>query len=158
MKTSWRKKAHKLVKRRLPIIGWIRRYTKKDLISDAIAGITVGLTVVPQSMAYAAIVGLSPEVNLHIFKLNQCGKLVYLLNLFMDQYGLYSSYVGVLTYILLGTCAQATIGPTAVMELLTFQICGPNYPACVILTGFYSGVFELLLAMLRLGWYKFSIN
>ncbi|OXA64562.1 Sodium-independent sulfate anion transporter [Folsomia candida] len=128
MKTSWRKKAHKLVKRRLPIIGWIRRYTKKDLISDAIAGITVGLTVVPQSMAYAAIVGLSPE------------------------YGLYSSYVGVLTYILLGTCAQATIGPTAVMELLTFQICGPNYPACVILTGFYSGVFELLLAMLRLGW------
>lgn len=59
-----------MVKRRLPVIGWIRRYTKKDFISDMIAGVTVGLTVVPQSMAYAAIAGLSPEVkefgvNLH---------------------------------------------------------------------------------------------
>jgi MFS superfamily sulfate permease-like transporter len=39
-------------------------YTRGDMISDLIAGITVGLTVVPQSMAYAAIAGLSPEVKL----------------------------------------------------------------------------------------------
>ncbi|OXA50007.1 Sodium-independent sulfate anion transporter [Folsomia candida] len=122
------KKAFKMVKRRLPVIGWIRRYTKKDFISDMIAGVTVGLTVVPQSMAYAAIAGLSPE------------------------YGLYSSYIGVLIYAVLGSCAQATIGPTAVMGLLTFQTCGQDYPSCAILTGFYSGVFELLLAVLRLGW------
>lgn len=37
------------------------------------------------------------------------------------------------------------------MGLLTFQTCGQDYPSCAILTGFYSGVFELLLAVLRLG-------
>jgi len=62
--------------------------------------------------------------------------------------------VGVLVYVLLGSCAQATIGPTAVMGLLTFQTCGQDYPSCAILTGFYAGVFELLLAVLRLGEYS----
>jgi sodium-independent sulfate anion transporter 11 len=104
------KKTFTIVKRRLPFIKWARCYTRKDFISDLIAGITVGLTVVPQSMAYAAIAGLSPE------------------------YGLYSSYIGVLTYVFLGSCAQATIGPTAVMGLLTFQTCGAgNYGVTRIL-------------------------
>lgn len=52
----------KLVKRRLPITGWLPKYTKGDILGDVIAGVTVGLTVVPQSMAYAAIAGLTPEV------------------------------------------------------------------------------------------------
>jgi len=56
------KSLKKQVLRRLPILSWIKRYTRTDLVSDLIAGITVGLTVVPQSMAYAAIAGLSPEV------------------------------------------------------------------------------------------------
>lgn len=68
------------------------------------------------------------------------------------QYGLYSSYIGVLIYVILGSSRSCTIGPTAVMGLLTFQTCGQDYPSCAILTGFYSGVFEILLAILRLGW------
>ncbi|ODM99088.1 Sodium-independent sulfate anion transporter [Orchesella cincta] len=118
----------KTLKKRLPITSWLPAYTRKDGVSDIIAGVTVGLTVVPQSMAYAAIAGLTPE------------------------YGLYSSYLGVLIYVLLGTCRQATIGPTAVMGLLTYQTCGQDYPACVILTGFYAGMFELIMAALQLGW------
>ncbi len=54
----------KMLKKRIPILGWMPSYTRGDMISDLIAGITVGLTVVPQSMAYAAIAGLSPEVKL----------------------------------------------------------------------------------------------
>ena len=42
--------------------------------------------------------------------------------------------------------------PTAVMGLLTFQTCGNNNPSCAILTAFYSGVFELSMAILSLGW------
>lgn len=38
------------------------------------------------------------------------------------------------------------------MSLLTFQTCGQDYPACVVLTAFYSGVFELIMAFLQLGW------
>lgn len=38
------------------------------------------------------------------------------------------------------------------MALLTFQTCGQDYPACVVLTGFYAGVFELIMAFLQLGW------
>lgn len=51
-----------LLSRRLPIINWVRRYTLKDAISDFIAGITLGLTMVPQSIAYAALAGLTPQV------------------------------------------------------------------------------------------------
>ncbi|CAL8112209.1 unnamed protein product [Orchesella dallaii] len=118
----------KMFKKRLPIFTWLPIYNKTDLVSDLIAGITVGLTVVPQSMAYAAIAGLTPE------------------------YGLYSSYLGALIYVILGTTRQATIGPTAVMGLLTYQTCGQDYPACAILTGFYAGIFELIMAFLQLGW------
>ena len=56
-------KVLKMCKKRVPIFDWILTYKKGDLIADLIAGVTVGLTVVPQSMAYAAIAGLSPEVR-----------------------------------------------------------------------------------------------
>lgn len=44
-----------------------------------------------------------------------------------------------------------TIGPTAVMGLLTYETCGSDYPPCAILTGFYAGIFELMMAILQLG-------
>lgn len=56
------KSCQKQIRKRLPILSWLPTYKKTDLAADIIAGITVGLTVVPQSMAYAAIAGLSPEV------------------------------------------------------------------------------------------------
>lgn len=56
-------RALKMLRKRVPIFGWMPDYKKGDLIADLIAGVTVGLTVVPQSMAYAAIAGLSPEVS-----------------------------------------------------------------------------------------------
>jgi sodium-independent sulfate anion transporter 11 len=45
-----------------PICKWLPKYTKYQAISDAIAGITLGLTMIPQSIAYATLAGLSAQV------------------------------------------------------------------------------------------------
>lgn len=51
-----------LLKRRLPILGWLPDYDSDKMLCDAIAGITVGLTVMPQGLAYATLAGLEPQV------------------------------------------------------------------------------------------------
>lgn len=48
--------------KRLPILSWLPKYNSEKAISDAIAGITVGLTVMPQGLAYAILAGLEPQV------------------------------------------------------------------------------------------------
>ncbi|KAI8343201.1 sulfate transporter family-domain-containing protein [Chlamydoabsidia padenii] len=80
-----------------PIATWIGRYNLTWLIRDLIAGITVGIVVVPQSMAYAKIAMLPP------------------------QYGLYTAFVGLCVYCLFATSKDISIGPTAVMSLLVGQ-------------------------------------
>lgn len=52
-----------LLKRRLPILGWLPTYDSDKFFSDIIAGITVGLTVMPQGLAYATLAGLEPQVR-----------------------------------------------------------------------------------------------
>lgn len=49
--------------RKLPILAWLPKYTFSYLASDLIAGITVGLTVIPQGIAYAGVAGLPPQVG-----------------------------------------------------------------------------------------------
>lgn len=53
---------YKTVTKRLPILQWWPTYTLEDCIGDFLAGITVGLTLIPQSMAYSALAGLPPQV------------------------------------------------------------------------------------------------
>ncbi|GAA5986232.1 hypothetical protein JCM11641_002899 [Rhodosporidiobolus odoratus] len=79
--------------RLFPIKNWIWAYNLKWFVADAIAGITVCLVLVPQSMSYAKIATLSPE------------------------YGLYSSFVGVMVYCLFATSKDVSVGPVAVMSL-----------------------------------------
>ena len=50
------------LKQKLPIITWLPKYRLKSLKCDFIAGLTVGLTVIPQGMAYAALAGLDLQV------------------------------------------------------------------------------------------------
>lgn len=69
-----------------PFTKWILRYNVQWLIGDLIAGITVGAVVVPQSMAYAQLALLPVE------------------------YGLYSSFMGVLIYWFFATSKDITIG------------------------------------------------
>ena len=46
-----------------PISVWLPKYTQFQAISDIVAGITLGLTMIPQSIAYAALAGLSAQVT-----------------------------------------------------------------------------------------------
>lgn len=52
----------KMLYRRLPILGWLPKYNGDDALGDIVAGITVGLTVIPQSLAYSNVAGLPPQV------------------------------------------------------------------------------------------------
>lgn len=81
-----------------PIARWIYRYNLTWLWSDLIAGLTVGAVVVPQGMSYAKIATLPPE------------------------YGLYSSFVGVMIYCFFATSKDVSIGPVAVMSLQVSKV------------------------------------
>ncbi|KAK0503038.1 sulfate transporter family-domain-containing protein [Armillaria luteobubalina] len=120
-----------------PILGWITRYNLGWLTGDVIAGLTVGIVLVPQSMSYAQIATLSPE------------------------YGLYSSFIGVLLYCIFATSKDVSIGPVAVMSLTVSQIIkhvddahpgrwdGPQIATTV---AFIAGFIVLGIGLLRLGW------
>ncbi|XP_078257525.1 sodium-independent sulfate anion transporter [Rhinoraja longicauda] len=109
-----------------PLLAWLPRYSGHWLRMDCLAGLTVGLTVVPQALAYAEIAGLPV------------------------QYGLYSSFVGCFVYCLLGTSKDITLGPTAIMSLLVSTY-GRHDPAYAVLLAFLCGCIQLALGVLRLG-------
>lgn len=58
------------VAQRLPVLSWLPRYRIPWLLQDALAGITVGLTAVPQGIAYGVVAGLNPEVNIKTDRIN----------------------------------------------------------------------------------------
>ena len=53
----------KTLYKRLPVLRWLPRYNAQDALGDLVAGITVGLTVIPQSLAYSNVAGLPPQVE-----------------------------------------------------------------------------------------------
>ncbi|XP_029339756.1 sodium-independent sulfate anion transporter isoform X2 [Mus caroli] len=114
------------LRRRLPVLAWLRDYSLQWLRLDFIAGLSVGLTVIPQALAYAEVAGLPP------------------------QYGLYSAFMGCFVYFFLGTSRDVTLGPTAIMSLLvsfyTFR-----EPAYAVLLAFLSGCIQLAMGLLHLG-------
>nr|CAI5829136.1 unnamed protein product [Callosobruchus analis] len=116
-----------VVEKRVPVVKWSRLYTTRHLVSDVIAGFTVGLTVMPQALAYATLGGLEP------------------------QYGLYSSFVGCFVYAIFGSIKDITIGPTALMALMTYQqVVDRNFDYAFLLC-FLSGVVQIIMAVLHLG-------
>ncbi|GAA5907074.1 hypothetical protein JCM6882_005162 [Rhodosporidiobolus microsporus] len=121
-----------------PFTRWILNYNAQWLAGDLIAGLTVGMVVVPQSMSYAKIATLSPE------------------------FGLYSSFVGVMIYALFATSKDVTIGPVAVMSLQVSKVIqhvqdqpgGADIPGYIIGTvlALLCGIIVLGIGLLRLGW------
>ncbi|XP_053608013.1 sodium-independent sulfate anion transporter-like [Plodia interpunctella] len=120
---GWRAAA----RRRLPVLEWARRYDRLAAAADAVAGVTLGLMLVPQSIAYATLADLPV------------------------QYGLYSAFMGTILYTFLGTVKEVSIGPTSLMALLTLQICHGLPVEFAVLLTFLSGCVVLLMALLRLG-------
>ncbi|XP_055612440.1 sodium-independent sulfate anion transporter-like [Uranotaenia lowii] len=117
----------KNVKRRVHILNWITSYGSRDLVEDFIAGVTVGLTIIPQSLAYAPLAGLPP------------------------QYGLYAAYMGALVYIIFGSVKEVSVGPTSLMALLIVQYTTDKPMEYAILLAFLVGIVELLMGIFKLG-------
>ncbi|XP_037546148.1 sodium-independent sulfate anion transporter [Nematolebias whitei] len=110
----------------LPILSWLPKYKLKYLKMDLLAGLTVGLTTVPQALAYAEVAGLPV------------------------QFGLYSAFMGGFIYTFLGTSKDVTLGPTAIMSLLCFSVVG-GQPHRAVLLSLLCGLIQAVMALLRLG-------
>ena len=83
------------IARYLPILDWGRRYNKSRLMDDAVAAVIVGILLIPQALAYALLAGMPPET------------------------GLYASIFGLSVYALFGTSNTISVGPVAVLSLMT---------------------------------------
>jgi SulP family sulfate permease len=118
----------------LPFLGWMRHYRRQALAGDLIAGLVVAVMLVPQSMAYALVVGLPPQI------------------------GLYASIAPLIIYGLLGTSRTLSVGPAAIVALMVASGVGQlvpegsaQYLVLVLLLTFMVGCLQLLLGLARLG-------
>ncbi len=117
-----------------PFLGWFKNYSLDDLRVDAVAGLTVALVLIPQSMAYAQLAGLPA------------------------YYGLYASFLPPMIAALFGSSRQLATGPVAVVSLMTAASLAPlasagseGYIAYAVLLAIMVGIFQLSLGLLRLG-------
>lgn len=117
-----------------PATEWLRGYGRPELSSDLLAGIIVTVMLIPQSLAYALLAGLPPQV------------------------GLYASILPLAAYALFGSSRTLAVGPVAVVSLMTAAAVGqiatpgsPEYLAAAVLLALLSGLFLLALGLLRLG-------
>lgn len=74
------------------------------------------------------------------------------------QYGLYSAFMGVFIYALLGTSKDITLGPTAIMSLLVAEFASdrspvPDDPTYAIVLTLISGLMQLVMGLLNMGEY-----
>lgn len=123
-----------LLKRHIPISDWLPEYHLPDLKKDFRAGLTVGVLLIPQSMAYAIIAGL-PAI-----------------------YGLYASIVPLAVYAVFGTSRQLAIGPVAIISLLVATGVGSiaeagtqQYISLAITLAFFVGITQIMMGAFRLG-------
>lgn len=119
---------------KLPLIEQLKTYKKDLLVKDLIGGLTVGVMLIPQGMAYAFLAGV-PAV-----------------------YGLYASIVPLLFYMVFGSSRYVAIGPAALISLLIITgldkagISEPQeYLNAVFVIALIAGLFQLLLGLFRLG-------
>ena len=125
----------------LPFLAWIGEIRDSNILkADLVAGLTVALVLVPQSMAYAQLAGLPP------------------------QHGLYASFLPVMIAALMGSSRQLGTGPVAVVSLLTAAAVPTilpegasmeEYVVYASLLAFLVGIFQFALGALKLG---FVIN
>lgn len=117
-----------------PAADWLPKYSKANLQGDLSAGLTVGVMLIPQGMAYAMIAGLPPI------------------------YGLYASTVPLLIYALLGTSRQLAVGPVAMVSLLTAAGVGlladggtETYIMLAVVLALFVGLLQFFMGVFRLG-------
>jgi len=123
-----------LLTRVFPFVEWLPRLTRANLRADAIAGLSVALVAIPQSLAYAQLAGLPP------------------------YYGLYAALVPTIVGALFGSSAQLSTGPVALTSLLTAASIAPlavagggAYLGYAVSLALLSGLFQFAFGVMRLG-------
>ncbi|KAI8299908.1 putative sulfate permease [Colletotrichum sp. SAR11_240] len=118
---------------KVPIVQWVTQYDPKWILSDFIAGMTIGIMMIPQALAYAKIATIPGE------------------------FGLYSSWLPAAIYVFMGTSKDLSTGPTSIMGLLTAEIIGDlksegfapeDISSAVALM---VGIYSLMVGLLKLG-------
>ena len=118
----------------LPILEWAPKYNKKTLVNDLLVALIVTMMLIPQSLAYALLAGLPPEV------------------------GLYASMAPLLLYAIFGTSRALAVGPVAVASLMTAAAAGqlasqgsPEYYGAAIALAMVSGLLLMVMGFVKLG-------
>lgn len=116
------------------IPAWLLHYPKEKLGADVAAGLIVTILVIPQSLAYALLAGLPPQL------------------------GLYVSILPVIAYALLGSSMVQAVGPVAITAIMTYSVLSPlatpTTPGYIMLAAalsLLSGLMLLACGLLRLG-------
>ena len=132
--TSSRSKNDGRLAQYVPILGWGKSYSRETFASDLLAGLIVAIMLVPQSMAYALLAGLPPQI------------------------GLYASIVPLILYGFLGTSRSLAVGPVAIVSLLVASAVTPlangdvvQYLLLAATLAFLVGLIQLLMGFLRIG-------
>mgnify|MGYP005989600727 CR=1 FL=1 len=122
------------IKKIIPILEWLPNYNKSLFKGDLVAGITVGIILIPQGIAYALIAGLPPI------------------------YGLYCALVPQVMYAIFGSSRQVAIGPVAMDSLIvatgvsTLALAGSDsYISIAILLALMVGTIQFILGIFSLG-------
>jgi SulP family sulfate permease len=120
--------------RYLPVLDWGRGYNRNILTNDLVAAAIVTIMLIPQSLAYAMLAGLPPEI------------------------GLYASMLPIIAYALFGTSRTLAVGPVAVISLMTLTAASSIAPpgsaqfiAAALVLALLSGVMLIVMGVLRLG-------
>ncbi|TXD96422.1 SulP family inorganic anion transporter [Psychrobacter frigidicola] len=114
---------------------WLRQYQFSILPTDVVAGLVVGVLVIPQSLGYAVLAGLPPV------------------------YGLYAAIVPVIVYAWIGSSNVQAVGPAAVTAIMTASALHPyadqgaeQYVLMAGLLALMVGALLWLAGQLKLGW------
>lgn len=117
-----------------PILGWLRGYNGATLTSDLVAAAIVTIMLIPQSLAYAMLAGLPPEI------------------------GLYASILPIIAYALFGSSRALAVGPVAVVSLMTMTaasaVAAPGsaeFLAAALILALLSGLIMATMGLLKLG-------
>ncbi len=122
------------VSRYLPILDWAKSYNGGALANDLTAAVIVTIMLIPQSLAYALLAGLPPQI------------------------GLYASILPLIAYTLFGTSRTLAVGPVAILSLMTAAAAGKiaspgtaQYIEAALVLAFLSGAILVAMGALRLG-------
>lgn len=122
------------LKKILPILDWLPNYKKEWFKGDLAAGITVGIMLIPQGIAYALIAGLPPI------------------------YGLYTALIPQIVYAIFGTSRQLAVGPVAMDSLIVAtgvatlaEVGSDHFIEFAIMLAFIMGLLQILFGVFRLG-------